>query len=283
MPKTAEKRARARRVARVARAHQTTIDHPLVRRTRTSSARTRPQGLNGFISRYPLLTSIVTLLIVAGIAGFLYGNKLGPFTKPVHQPSCNLKTHVCEKPNMTIDLHKVYVATIKTARGDIVFEMYPTQAPITINNFVYLATQHFYDGLTFWRVDHKGQPSAISNGQPSTLDVIQGGDPKGDGTGGPGYSFKDEKVVGTYTAGCVAMANSGVNTNGSQFFICTGDDTSLPKSFNLFGQVTSGLDVAQKIQPKDKIISVTITSMPAPTPAPATPTATAAPTATTGR
>lgn len=286
MPKTADKRARARRVARVTRAHETTIEYPLVRSTRstrsTSAARKKKRqktGVGGFISRYPWLTSILSLIVVVGIAGGIYANWSKIFPPP-HNPTCNLKTHVCEKPNMTIDLHRIYTATIKTAKGDIVFEMDPTKEPITVNNFVYLANQHFYDGLTFWRVDQKGQPSAISNGQPSTLDVIQGGDPKGNGSGGPGYTFKDEKVIGDYTAGCVAMANSGANSNGSQFFICTGDDTgALAKSYNLFGQVTSGLDVAQKIAPNDKMISVTITSKPAPTPTPATPT-TAAPIAT---
>jgi cyclophilin family peptidyl-prolyl cis-trans isomerase len=170
---------------------------------------------------------------------------------------------------MTIDLHRIYTATIKTAKGDIVFAMDPTKAPQTVNNFVYLANQHFYDGLTFHRVEKS---------PASTLNIIQGGDPKGDGTGGPGYQFTDEKVVGNYTAGCVAMANSGPNTNGSQFFICSADDSAvLAKSYNLFGQVTSGLNVAQQVTVGDKIVSITITSAPAPTPTPATPAATATP------
>jgi len=78
--------------------------------------------------------------------------------------------------------------------------------------------------------------------------VIQTGDPTGTGSGGPGYKFQDEPVKGAYNVGCVAMANSGANTNGSQFFICTGNDTSLPKSYNLFGQVVQGLNVALQIQ-----------------------------------
>jgi cyclophilin family peptidyl-prolyl cis-trans isomerase len=281
MPKTADKRARARREARVIRAHQTTIDHPIVRRARATTVRKRKTGLAGFVSRYPWLTSIISLLIVAGVGGYVYANRTTYFPPPVHNPSCNLKTHVCDKPNMTIDMHRIYTATIKTAKGDIVFEMDPTKAPITVNNFVYLAEQHFYDGLTFHRVVQQTASTTPSNGQSAGLNIIQGGDPTGKGTGGPGYSFKDEPVVGNYTAGCVAMANSGANTNGSQFFICTADDsTALAKSYNLFGQVTSGLDVAQKIQQGDKMLSVTITSKPAPTPTPATPTtaATATPT-----
>lgn len=284
MPKTADKRARARRAARISRAHQTTLDHPIVRRAPATTRRKRPGGFRGFVGRYPWLTSFMVAFIVVGVAGIIFANRATLFPAPprqAHQPTCNLKTHVCEKPNMTIDMNKLYVATIKTAKGDIVFEMDPKNAPLSVNNFVYLANQHFYDGLTFWRVDKKGQPSAISQGQPSTLDVIQGGDPKGDGSGGPGYKFNDEKVVGDYSQGCVAMANSGPDTNGSQFFICTGDDTSLPKSYNLFGQVISGMDVAQKIEPNDKMLSVTIESKPAPTPAPSTPAITA-PTATPG-
>jgi peptidylprolyl isomerase len=217
------------------------------------------------------------------VFGIAYANKLPPFSPPPpHQSRCNLKTHVCDKPNTIVRTDKLYVATIKTAKGNIVIALDPRKAPLSVNNFVYLAEQHFYDGLTFHRVEHKGQVSSDSQGQPSTLDLIQGGDPKGDGSGGPGYSFKDEKVEGDYGAGCVAMANAGANTNGSQFFICTGDDSAvLSKTYNLFGQVLSGLDVAQKIQPGDKMLSVTIEVQPLPTPTPATPTSSGAtPTAT---
>lgn len=277
MPKTASKRAKARHVARVTRAHQTTFERETVRRARPVQKSPRKTGLAGVLQRYPLASTFFALLVVGGIVWTLYANHVGPFARPkpvVHQPTCNLTTHVCAKPNMTINMNKLYVATIHTAKGDIVIQMNPKNAPQTVNNFVYLATQHFYDGLTFWRVDTKGQPSVVSQGQPSSLDVIQGGDPKGDGSGGAGYSFKDEPVVGDYVAGAVAMANSGPNTNGSQFFICTGDDTgALAKSYNLFGQVVSGLNVAQQIKPGDKMLSVTITEQALPTPTPGTPTA----------
>jgi cyclophilin family peptidyl-prolyl cis-trans isomerase len=139
---------------------------------------------------------------------------------------------------MTINTNKLYCAGINTNRGLIVLQLNPKLAPVTVNNFVFLAQHQFYDGLVFHRVIQTG----------SGIHIIQTGDPKGNGTGGPGYKFNDEPVKGEYTAGCVAMANSGANTNGSQFFICTGNDTSLPKSYNLFGQVVQGLDVAQKIQ-----------------------------------
>ena len=279
MPKTVSKRERARRQARVVRAHQTTLDRTITRRA-SSTKRRRPTGITGFISRYPWATTIFTALLVGGIVTLLYTNHVGPFAIPPKHP-CNLKTHVCAKPAMTIDKTKLYEATIKTTKGDIVIDLDAQHAPISVNNFVYLARQGFYDGLNFWRIEKKGQPSPL-DGTPSTLDLIQGGDPQGNGKGGPGYSFQDEAVVGDYTAGAVAMANSGPNTNGSQFFICTGDDSALPKSYNLFGQVVSGLDVAQKITKDDKITAITITTKPLPatptdSPATGTPAATATP------
>ncbi|HEY7780861.1 MAG TPA: peptidylprolyl isomerase [Ktedonobacterales bacterium] len=257
MPKTASKRARARQSARVTRAHQTVGQRPITRRIPAARGRKRPTGVWGLINQYPWATTIFTALLVGGIVLLLRQQRVWPFSpaapKTPAQATCNLKTHACNHaPLMTIDKHKLYVATIKTNRGNIVIRMDPNAAPITVNNFVFLAQQHFYDGLTFHRVLH-------SAGQQSGLDIIQGGDPKGDGTGGPGYKFKDEPVVGNYIAGAVAMANSGANTNGSQFFICTADDTTkLGKSYNLFGQVIQGLNVAQAIVKGDKMISVTI-------------------------
>lgn len=135
-------------------------------------------------------------------------------------------------------------AIIKTNKGTIEFELFADKAPKTVSNFVYLAENKFYDGLTFHRVE------------PGF--VIQGGDPQGTGMGGPGYQFEDEKVQGDYILGAVAMANSGPNSNGSQFFICLDNLPSLPKQYNLFGQVVSGMDVVRKIQVGDKIESVSI-------------------------
>ncbi|PIS07752.1 peptidylprolyl isomerase [Candidatus Berkelbacteria bacterium CG10_big_fil_rev_8_21_14_0_10_43_13] len=137
-------------------------------------------------------------------------------------------------------------AVIETDKGTIEFELYADKAPKTVSNFVYLVEKGYYDGLTFHRV------------VPDF--VIQGGDPKGDGTGDPGYKFEDEPVVGDYLAGTVAMANSGTNTNGSQFFICLTDQSTLPKNYNLFGQVTTGMDVVSKIAVGDKMTSVKIES-----------------------
>lgn len=138
-------------------------------------------------------------------------------------------------------------AIIKTNKGDIVIDLYGDKAPKTVSNFVYLTKNNFYNNLTFHRVE------------PGF--VIQGGDPSGNGTGGPGYKFPDETVQGDYIKGAVAMANSGPNTNGSQFFVCLDDLTGkLAKSYNLFGQVINGMDVVEKITIGDKIESITITN-----------------------
>jgi len=149
------------------------------------------------------------------------------------------------RAEQVIDPSRRYQATISTERGDIVIDLDPVRAPITVNNFVFLAREGFYDGLTFHRVVNDF--------------VIQGGCPEGSGRGGPGYRFDDEPVVGEYEAGAVAMANSGPNTNGSQFFICTVDDRrKLAKNYNLFGQVVSGMDVVTSIGQGDVMRTVRI-------------------------
>jgi cyclophilin family peptidyl-prolyl cis-trans isomerase len=135
-------------------------------------------------------------------------------------------------PKMSIDSKKEYTATINTNYGDIVIQLLPKEAPLTVNNFVFLSRQGFYNGVIFHRVV-KGF-------------VIQSGDPTGTGTGSPGYRFADEKVARNYVAGTLAMANSGKNTNGSQFFI-TLTEVNLPKSYTIFGLVTAGSDVVAKI------------------------------------
>ena len=136
-------------------------------------------------------------------------------------------------------------AVLTTSKGVIEFLLDYKNAPKTVSNFVYLSEAGFYDNLTFHRVE------------PGF--VIQGGDPKGNGSGGSGYSFEDEPVVGEYTEGAVAMANSGPNTNGSQFFITLADQSkNLTKSYNLFGKVTKGMDVVKNIQVGDEIQSIKI-------------------------
>jgi peptidyl-prolyl cis-trans isomerase B (cyclophilin B) len=148
-------------------------------------------------------------------------------------------------PPQVIDPSVKYEATIATDKGDIVLSLDAARAPRSVNNFVYLARDGFYDGLTFHRVVDDF--------------VIQGGCPEGTGRGGPGYRFEDEPVQGEYIAGAVAMANAGPNTNGSQFFICTVDDRhKLGKSYNLFGQVVKGMDVIGTIRQGDVMRSVTV-------------------------
>ena len=146
---------------------------------------------------------------------------------------------------MQIDEDTIYQVTIETDRGPIVMELDPKLAPKSVNHFVALARDGFYDGLTFHRV------------VPDF--VIQGGDPEGSGRGGPGYKWDDEPVKGEYTLGAVAMANAGPNTNGSQFFICIDDcRTKLAKSYNLFGYVVEGMDVALGTGVGDKMNKVEI-------------------------
>jgi cyclophilin family peptidyl-prolyl cis-trans isomerase len=158
---------------------------------------------------------------------------------PTAAQSTQINRTYKEAPAMTIDTSKSYCAGINTDRGLIVVELKPQWAPKTVNNFVYLAQNKFYDGLVFHRV-------------VSSLHIIQGGDPKGNGSGGPGYQFADEKVQGDYLAGTIAMANSGANTNGSQFFINLDNNSKeFQKNYNLFGQIVKGLDVATMIQGPD--------------------------------
>src|SRR5580698_7939132 len=140
-----------------------------------------------------------------------------------------------EAPPMFIDPSKRYTATMVTSHGTMVIELDPLAAPNTVNSFVFLARYHFYDGVIFHRII------------PGF--VLQGGDPTGTGTGGPGYKYADElPAAGKYRIGSLAMANAGPNTNGSQFFIISGPDgAGLPPLYSLFGAVVSGGEVVQAI------------------------------------
>ncbi len=159
-------------------------------------------------------------------------------------------------PQMSLDTNKTYVATFETSRGTIVADLFPKEAPKTINNFVFLAKEGFYDGTKFHRVIKDF--------------MVQGGDPTGTGRGGPGYKFDDETRGNPHKhqRGSLSMANAGPNTNGSQFFLISGQQgVRLPPQYALFGQIVSGLDVLETMQnvpvgaqdrPKDP---VTITSV----------------------
>ncbi|MBO9373879.1 MAG: peptidylprolyl isomerase [Chloroflexus sp.] len=149
-------------------------------------------------------------------------------------------------PPMQIDVSKTYRVTMETTRGTIELDLYPQHAPLTVNNFVFLVREGFYDGLTFHRVIKDF--------------VIQGGDPTGRGSGGPGYRFRDE-VIGnplTHEAGVISMANAGPNTNGSQFFITHTPQPHLNGRHTVFGRVVAGMDVVYAIQQGDKMTKVTV-------------------------
>lgn len=150
-------------------------------------------------------------------------------------------------PEMEIDPEKTYHALLQTSRGDIELELYPQYAPLTVNNFVFLSRQGFYDGVTFHRVIQDF--------------VIQGGDPTGSGRGGPGYRFADEVQNNPlkHEKGVISMANAGPNTNGSQFFITHSPQPHLNGKHTVFGKVIKGQEVVDAIQQGDPIIKVTIT------------------------
>ena len=160
-----------------------------------------------------------------------------------------------QEPPMVIDAGKRYVATMDTSHGTMVFALNPLAAPKTVNSFVFLARYHYFDGIVFHRI--------------SPGFVLQGGDPTGTGTGGPGYKFADElPEAGKYQVGSLAMANAGPDTNGSQFFVISGPDgVRLPPLYSLFGEAVSGLDVVEKINgvgtrsgaPKERVVIERVT------------------------
>ncbi len=162
----------------------------------------------------------------------------GPTECPAEDGSSERTTSFAEAPPMCIDESATYLAQVSTSRGDFTIELDAAAAPETVNNFVVLARYGYYDGVSFHRII------------PGF--VVQGGDAVGSplGTGGPGYQFDDEVPdEGAYQVGSVAMANSGPNTNGSQFFVVTGDQgAALPPLYSLFGTVTDGLDVVTDIE-----------------------------------
>ena len=149
-------------------------------------------------------------------------------------------------PDMQIDTDATYEATIDTDKGTITLELYPEHAPQTVNNFVFLAEEGFYDGVAFHRV----------------IDdfMVQGGDPTGTGRGGPGYTFEDELDGNplTHERGVLSMANAGPNTNGSQFFITHAPQPHLDGRHTVFGKVTDGMDVVDSITQGDTMQSVTV-------------------------
>jgi cyclophilin family peptidyl-prolyl cis-trans isomerase len=189
-----------------------------------------------------LIFAFVSLSSCASAPSTSSGGSAGKIAPPQRS---NMYTSA---PAMTIDVNKTYLATIKTAKGSIIAEMYPKDAPQHVNNFVFLARDGFFNGLTFHRV------------VPSF--VIQGGDPAGDGTGGPGYNLPPE-IKAKHSKGALAMARRGgpaqtTPSSGSQFYITLEPQPGLDGDYTVFGQVTQGMDVVQKIAVGDVIQEITI-------------------------
>jgi len=158
-------------------------------------------------------------------------------------PAPKPKTY-SEPPLMTIDTSKQCTATIETEKGNLVLELFASDVPLTVNNFVFLAREGFYDSSTFYRVI----PDFMA----------QGGDPTGTGTGSPGYTFADEFTEHTHVAGALSMANTGPNTNSCHFFITYTPQHHLDGHHSVFGQLIEGMDVLEKIEQGDIITRITI-------------------------
>ena len=180
----------------------------------------------------------VILIAVVLIAWLALPKGTGESGKAAEAPEVTAKQYSAPPP-MTIDVNKKYFATLKMAKGgEFVIQLLPDKAPVTVNNFVFLAREGYYDGTTFHRV---------------LADFMaQGGDPTGTGGGGPGYEFENEDSDLTFDkAGVVAMANAGRDTNGSQFFITFGPQAYLNGGYTIFGQVIQGMDVVMNIRLRD--------------------------------
>lgn len=189
---------------------------------------------------YKYIYIAVAVIILGSLVMYLRGGASQNIAQPpIKKEQVSSKQNMT-KPEMQIDVQKTYTALMKTSEGDITIKLNAKETPVTVNNFVYLAKNNFYDHTIFHRVI-KGF-------------MIQGGDPEGTGRGGPGYRFDDEPVVGEYTRGTIAMANAGPDTNGSQFFIMH-KDYGLQKDYVIFGKVTSGLDVVDKIATAETVSS----------------------------
>lgn len=178
-----------------------------------------------------ILVSI--LLLVPSFLASCAGSQPEPQPRTTPTPSPKPKTYSAP-PAMTIDTSKHYTATIETEKGNLVLELFASDVPVTVNNFVFLSREGFYDGTTFHRVI----PDFMA----------QGGDPTGTGRGGPGYSFADEFSQHTHVAGALSMANAGPDTNGCQFFITYTPQHGLDGKHSVFGQLIKGMDVLKKIE-----------------------------------
>ncbi|HEY3312186.1 MAG TPA: peptidylprolyl isomerase [Anaerolineales bacterium] len=213
-------------------------------------AKKKPQNKLSTIQQMAIAVAIVGVIVIAWALLPLVQNLTpkatpsqaaqagAPNQPPQAAPASNAKQYASAPP-MTIDVKKQYFATFKMARGgEFVVQLYPDKAPITVNSFVFLAKDGFFNGVTFHRVLEGF--------------MAQGGDPTGTGMGGPGYEFVNEDSDLKFDKpGVVAMANAGRDTNGSQFFITFGPTEQLNGGYTIFGQVTSGMDVVNGITRRD--------------------------------
>jgi peptidylprolyl isomerase len=185
-----------------------------------------------------MATVLVIVLLLLALAWVISALRK-PAAKSPELPALVGEKQYASAPPMLIDTNKKYTATVKLAKGgEFVIRLYPDKAPVTVNSFVFLARQGYFDGVTFHRVLEGF--------------MAQGGDPTGTGGGGPGYEFANEDSDLTFDkAGVVAMANAGRDTNGSQFFITFGPTPHLNGGYTIFGQVTSGMDVVNGLRPRD--------------------------------
>lgn len=193
-----------------------------------------------------MIFALVAICVVIVVAFAMFRQKPVAEVQPdaslkAEERKETMKDETLQKPEIIIDESKTYLAVLHTSEGDVTIELNSQATPITVNNFVSLARKNFYDGTVFHRVIEGF--------------MIQGGDPTGTGTGGPGYKFDDEPFEGNYTRGTVAMANAGPNTNGSQFFIMHAD-YPLPKNYVIFGKVSEGLEVVDKIATAETSVSL---------------------------
>lgn len=220
--------------------------------------RHHPRGRVGRLMQNPWVLTGVFAVIALGMVGGIYLSTAG-LTNPANTTNATNRADAVDQtaatatatalptptptpgpvrsyatpPALAVDVNKQYTATIKTSKGDVQVQLFAKDAPQTVNSFVFLAGHHFFDGLTFHRV------------VPDF--VIQGGDPQGNGTGGPGYVLPDEINSHKNAAGALAMANSGPGTDGSQFYIDLTPQANLDGRYTVFGQVVSGMDVVQAI------------------------------------
>jgi cyclophilin family peptidyl-prolyl cis-trans isomerase len=195
------------------------------------------------VLRFPTRVLAGALLIITGLLSVGCGEASAPSpsaTTPASTSQSKTEDKIMQwdsPPDMVIDTGKKYMATLETVKGNLVIELFARTVPKTVNNFVFLAREGFYDGTTFHRVI----PDFMA----------QGGDPTGTGTGGPGYKFEDEFTIHTHAAGTLSMANSGANTNGSQFFITYEPTPWLDGKHSVFGQLVEGMGVLRSLTPRD--------------------------------